>query len=280
MARPALLTLLLVLAASCAARPAPLTGDTHPASPLARAALAEWESWGRVVVIGWPDTRPPDTAATSVRFARLLDYWAVVPGGPAIARRLFDRRAALWAGVEAQGSAEPQGASDEERVPADGAGSPALEDIGLYAHPAWSAAFIAAIARRAGVPESDLPSSASHARFLDALLLRALAHPDEAAFLPYAPEERSLAAGDLVCFDRSLRPLAHWSQRLGELGRFRPMHCDVVVRTGPFVVEAVGGNVEDLVVLRRLGADAEGRVAPTPPGRPVALLIMATRSRG
>ncbi len=40
------------------------------------------------------------------------------------------------------------------------------------------------------------------------------------------------------------------------------MHCDLVVATGPGVVEVVGGNVGDSVALTRLPADERGRLLP------------------
>jgi hypothetical protein len=47
--------------------------------------------------------------------------------------------------------------------------------------------------------------------------------------------------------------------RAAERGQFRAMHCDLVVTTGPGVIEAIGGNLGDAVTLRRIPADAEGR---------------------
>jgi hypothetical protein len=125
-----------------------------------------------------------------------------------------------------------------------------------------------------------LPAADRHARYIDALLARATAVPDGAPFLPYAPEEQAPRPGDLLCADRSAAPLSHWSTRLAEVGRTRPMHCDIVVRTSPGTIEAVGGNVQDIVVLRRLPADAAGRVLPAPPGQPPFVLLLAAQDRG
>ncbi|WP_246526663.1 DUF2272 domain-containing protein [Plastoroseomonas hellenica] len=271
--RPQLLGLIPFFVAACAGPPAPAA---PPASPLARAALAEWEAWGRVAVDGWPAMRPSDIVATPERFARLIEYWSAVPDGGAVVPRLVGLRAALLAL-----QTEPNGG---DATGGDGAGTaaaqlpPTPEDIGVYARPAWSAAFISAVARWAGIAESDLPSSSRHASYIDAVLERAITDPERAYFRPHAPEERVPAPGDLLCADRSTTPLMHWSMRLGEIGRPRAMHCDVVVRAGPGVVEAVGGNVEDLVVLRRLPADREGRVLPAPPGEASFVLILAART--
>lgn len=301
------LLLLPVLAGACVSQPEAPPPPEPPLPPLAAAAMAEWEAWGRIVVEGWPDRRPADTAATPVRFARLIGYWEAVPGAAGVARRLRTLRAAI-AATQAGGAAagpppglagaapgaagEPPampGVAGDTAAPAPGAAgdtapglvaaapAPGPEDIALYARPAWSAAFIAALARRAGIGFADLPPATTHARYIDALLARAATDPDGAAFLPHAPEDRAPRPGDLICADRSLYPLAHWTQRLADRGRFRPMHCDVVVRSRPGTVEAVGGNVEDLVVLRRLPADAEGRLLPAPPDRPRLLLLLAAR---
>jgi hypothetical protein len=257
----------LLLAACAVPPPSASTEPEEALPPLARAAVEEWEAWGRHVIEGWPDDRPADTAATPARFARLLDYWYAVPGNSGVARRLEMRRA----GIASQVAFEPLEGEEAEAAPAF---PPAPEDIGYYAAPAWSAAFIGFIARRADLAEEDLPSTPTHARYIDRMLRRAVETPDSAGWLPFAPDEVVPKPGDLLCADRSWRPLAHWTLRLPERGRFRPMHCDVVIRLRPGVVEAIGGNVADMVVLRRFPADAEGRVEQAPPGRPPFLLIL------
>ena len=273
----AILILLLPLGAAACTAPRKPAQEAATVPPLARAALAEWEALGGIVVVGWPEARPPDTAATPERFARLIGYWSAVPGGAGVAHRLSGLRSAILAaaaGPFADGTQD----GDGEGLAAPAVAAPGPEDMSLYAFPAWSAAFVSAIARRAGIPEDDLPAAERHARYIDALLARAIAAPDGARFLPYAPEDRAPRPGDLLCVDRSAAPLSHWSMRLAEAGRPRPMHCDIVVGTGPGVIEAVGGNVQDLVVLRRLPADAEGRVLPAPPGQPPFVLVLAAQA--
>jgi hypothetical protein len=151
-----------------------------------------------------------------------------------------------------------------------------VEDIGFYARPAWSAAFISYVAARAGL---DLPPSATHARYVDAFLARALTDPAGASFLPFDPAERVPRPGDLLCADRAVVPLLHWRDRIAEEGVPRPMHCDVVMRAAPGVVEAIGGNVSDVVALRRLPADQEGRVLPAPIDKPRFFLLLAASAR-
>jgi hypothetical protein len=291
--RPVLLLLLCAVAA-CAAPPPPEPAEPPPPPPpLVRAALEEWRAWGSVVVVGWPVTRPPDTAATPERFARVLDYWAAVPGTAGIRRRLQAARSGIAVtlayavspdtnGPDTNG--EGEGVEPALRpAAAEAVGPPPPlppEDIALYAYPAWSAAFISAIARQAGVPNEDLPSSPTHARYIDRLLARAMEDPVGAPFLPHAPEDYAPRPGDLLCGDRAWAPLPHWTARLAERGRPRPMHCDVVIGTAPGRVDLIGGNVEDMVVMRRIPADEAGRVLPAPPGKPVYLLVLAARDRG
>lgn len=272
LARLVLLTLCL---AACARQAAP-PPEVWPSAPLARAAYEEWVAWGRIVIEGWPDTPPSDTAATPERFNRLLGYWNVVPGGWRIAQRhagLRSGMAALEQRIAAE-MPEEEGAPGPRAYPVAG-----LNDIAFYEYPAWSAVFISTIARRASLPESELPSSSRHASYIDGALMRAMTEPESAAFRPYAPEEYTPAPGDLLCADRAWVPLTHWSQRLAERGRPRPMHCDVVVRNGRGVVEAIGGNVQGVVALRRFPADAQGRVLPAPFGRPPFVLVLAAQNQ-
>lgn len=261
----------LVLAlAACASRPPPLT-DPDPADPLARAAVAEWRVWGRVVIEGWPDHRPPDTAATPARLARLGEYWSSIPGGWRIARQHQTLHSGMVA-LETRFAAEAGEENEARPMP-----QARIDDLAYYAYPAWSAVFVSAVARLAGMPESDLPSATRHVRYVDAILDRALQDPAQAPFAPHAPAERAPAPGDLLCADRAWVPLSHWTERLTERGRPRPMHCDVVVRTRPGTIEAIGGNVQGMVALRRFPADRAGRVLPAPFDRPGFILLLAAR---
>ena len=259
---------LLALLAACAAQPAVTPPVPRPETPppLLRAALEEWTAWGRITVDGFPDTRPP-VVATPERFARLTNYWRAVPAGQGVANRLE----ALRGGVQEALMPEPEGEGDATPVSLT---EISVEDIGIYSRPAWSAAFISYVAGRAGL---DLPPSATHARYVDALLTRALTDPEGAAFIPFDPAERTPRAGDLLCADRAFTPLLHWRDRLMEEGVSRPMHCDVVYRAGPGVVEMIGGNVSDVVALRRLPADRDGRILPAPIGKPQFFLLLAAR---
>jgi hypothetical protein len=127
------------------------------------------------------------------------------------------------------------------------------------------------------VDAPEFPPDATHALYLDGLIATARRYPDAAPFLPHAPEERAPEPGDLVCRDRSPRPLSHWTDRLAETGSIRAMHCDIVVGTGADVVEAVGGNVGDAVTLTRFPATPDGRLLPAPSGYAPIILVMESR---
>ncbi|MGG5819727.1 DUF2272 domain-containing protein [Falsiroseomonas sp. HW251] len=254
---PALLALLLALAA-CATAPPRAPEEPPPANPLARAAWEEWTAWGRLTVDGFTDASPADTAATPERFDRLVGYWDALPGGWPVAARHRQLRQVMQPGAVYTMA-------------------PRYEDIDYYGSPAWSAAFISAVARRAGIPEGDLPSASRHARYVDAALLRWRAAPEAATFQPHAPEDHAPAVGDLLCADRAPSPLVHWTQRYASINRPRPLHCDVVVATAPGRVDVIGGNVMAMVTRRRLPADAQGRVLPAPDGYPPVFLVLAAR---
>ena len=134
------------------------------------------------------------------------------------------------------------------------------------------------VMRRGGVWESDVPAAAAHATYVDAMLERAATDPG-APFVPHDPAERAPRPGDLLCADRARSPLLHWQDRLAEVGRFRPMHCDVVVSNRAGVVEAVGGNVLDSVALRRFPADRQGRVLPPPYDKAPFFVVFENRMR-
>jgi hypothetical protein len=206
-----------------------------------RIAQAEWEEWGRQSSDAAPLTQEWDAA----NFPRVLAYWRAVPEGDGpIARN----RARYLTG-----SAD------------------------LWREPAWSAAFISFVLRGAGVDAREFPPSAAHAFYLDALILDAQRFPTLAPFIPHDVAARAPAVGDLVCADRSAAPIASWRERAADGGRFRPMHCDIVVRVAPGVVEAVGGNVRDAVTLSVFATDAAGRLRPRPRGEPRFFAVFENR---
>jgi hypothetical protein len=248
---------LVATLAGCAAPPPrapepPLSYPPSAAERVIRLALAEWRDWGGFVRDAWspqPEASPEREAAN---FPRVLAYWrAVEDDEGAIAANRPRYRAAL-AGTPGDGTA-------------------------LWEEPAWSAAFVSWVFRAAGVDAREFPVNATHSLYLDGLIADARTFPATAPFRPHAPEEHAPGPGDLVCLDRSRAPLRHWTERLAETGRPRPMHCDIVVGTAPGVVEAVGGNVADTVALTRFPAGPDGRLLPSPTGRLPVVLVMESR---
>ncbi len=254
--RHAALALVLALAGCAGAVPpaAPIPPLAYPpdaAARVLRIALAEWRDWGAPERDAWAPAGASAPEGEPGNFPRVLAYWRAVEQDYGAIASNRARYAALLAGASA---------------------GPAL-----WADPAWSAAFISWVFRSAGVDAREFPPNATHALYLDALMADAAAFPATAPFLPKDPALHAPQPGDLVCIDRSAAPLRHWSERLAEAGRIRPMHCDIVVGVAPGVVEAVGGNVQDAVALTRFPADAAGRLMPAPPGRAPLVVVMQSR---
>ncbi|MCK8784619.1 DUF2272 domain-containing protein [Roseomonas sp. NAR14] len=261
---------LLLLLAACAAPPGgtrvarleepPLPYPPSVRERMLRIARAEWEEWGRVTIDPRLPPRGADDGAFPAEtapdnFPRVLAYWRAVPDDEgAIARNR---------GLYAAALADPAG--------------PRL----LWRDPAWSAAFISFVLRNAGVDAREFPSSAAHSFYIDALIADAARYPAAAPFVPHAPGEYAPQVGDLVCGDRSPRPLRHWTERAAEAGRFRPMHCDIVVETPRTATggeaRAIGGNVRDTVALTRFPTDAAGLLLPRRAGAAPWLVVFENR---
>jgi hypothetical protein len=247
------LALLLVLGACAVAVPPapPLAYPPAARERMLRIALAEWAEWGEVVAPA--DAGPAASGAESdpANFPRVLAYWRAVPEDEgAIARN----RALYAAALEGR-----------------------AEGAALWQVPYWSAAFISYVLGAAGVDTREFPPSAAHAHYVDALIRDALAFPATAPFLPHGPAEYAPRPGDLLCADRSPAPIDHWTRRAADAGAFRPMHCDIVVATGPGFVDAIGGNVRDAVTRTRFAADESGYLLPRPLGAPVWFAVFENR---
>lgn len=237
------LVALLALGA-CAPIEPPLSYPPSARERMLRIATAEWRDWGSIVI---DPTLPPNSPQESRtdNFPRVLAYWRAVPDEDgAVARN----RARYRAGSER-----------------------------LWSEPAWSAAFISYVMRAAGVDAREFPPSAAHAFYIDAMIADAARFPDLAPFIPQEPELYAPRIGDLICADRSDAPLRSWRERAADHGRFRPMHCDIVVRVRPGQVEAIGGNVRDAVSLARFPTDASGALLPRPQGDPAWFAVFENR---
>jgi hypothetical protein len=273
--RNILLASLLALAA-CATPPSPSPGDsaevrTGPgAARLVAAAEREWRDWGEISVEGWPEAldRTPD--ASPALFERLMGYWSATPEGPGVIASHQHYRHTITAPSSATASLDPVSGLPWQMEPAN-------VTISAYNHPAWSAAFISHTMQTAGVPRSEFIPSARHAFYVDRLIENAMMNPEGAAFRPRSLAEYAPRPGDLVCADRSALPLPDWQTRLAEPGALRPMHCDIVVRAGSGAVEMIGGNVLDVVLRRRVPADAQGHLLPPPMDRPPFFVVFENR---
>ncbi len=248
-----ILLLLLLGACAVAAPPvaAPLPYPPAARERVVRIALAEWADWGGVLVeAGLPGS---STGAESepANFPRVLAYWRAVP--------------------------KDEGAVERNRPLYAAALSGTAEGAGLWREPYWSAAFISFVMGAAGVDRREFPPSAAHSDYVDALIRDALAFPAAAPFLPRGPFEAPPRPGDLLCADRGRAPITDWRQRAADHGRFRPMHCDIVVRAGAGLVEVVGGNVRDSVTLTRFLADGAGYLLPRPAGEPALFALFQNR---
>jgi len=251
---------LLALLVGCAAPPPvaqlqpPLSYPPAARERMLRLATAEWQDWG-CVTVGLPG--PALAPCLPAGMAR-----------PESDPRNFPRVLAYWRAVPQSAEAIPANRARYQRaLNGEGGGT-------LWAEPFWSAAFISWVIGAAGVDAPEFAPDAAHARYLDHLDALAAAYPEQAPFLPRDPALYAPTPGDLVCRDRSGRPLRDWAERANERGQFRPMHCDIVITAGSGVVEAVGGNVSDTVALARWATDGEGRLLPDP--RPF-LVIMENR---
>lgn len=253
-AGPLLAALLLLLAGCAAPRPAaepPLPYPPAARARLLRVALAEWQDWGGIRVLA--GQRPPSTRAESdpANFPRVLAYWRALPDDEgAIALNRHRYAAAL--------SGQPGGEA-------------------LWQEPYWSAAFVSYVMQAAGIDRREFPPSAAHSAYVDALIRDAARYPATAPFLPRSPAEAAPRPGDLLCADRSAAPVRDWRERAADAGRFRPMHCDIVVEAGPGWVDAIGGNVLDAVTRTRFPAGASGVLLPLPPGAPAIFAIFENR---
>ena len=111
----------------------------------------------------------------------------------------------------------------------------------------------------------------------EALIRDAALFPTTAPFLPRSPYEVPPRPGDLLCADRSRDPIRDWRARIADRGRFRPMHCDIVVGIGPGHADAIGGNVLDAVTRTRFPTDAYGYLLPELPGAPAWFAVFENR---
>jgi hypothetical protein len=120
---------------------------------------------------------------------------------------------------------------------------------------AWSAAFISYVMRMAGAGP-DFPYAPDHAHYIDYAARAAEGKIHDPELIARNPAAYAPRPGDLVCFGRG------WARDLTfqdlPTGRSFPAHCAIVVAAAPGLLSAIGGNVEDAVVMQHLHTDAQG----------------------
>lgn len=130
----------------------------------------------------------------------------------------------------------------------------------------WSAAFIVWLARSAGVPQRDLPSSVLHWDYI----AHALQADENARFIARDARSHAPRPGDLLCAPRG----EGFVDEVNSFERLRrgAYHCDLVVERKPGALAVIGGNVLDVVALSHVDLDEAGHVLPTAERRWVVVL--------
>lgn len=247
----ALLIALLFFAVApggAAAQAPPAVPAAAPASPLKQMiarANQEWRRFGgqvvlldRLFIASWPLLRPGQKTAEQRRCAEIRDrFWAPVTGK----------------------------AADSESKPGR-EGAP-ICDV------AWSAVFISALVKEAGVSPVDFQFSDTHAIYVRHIIRRyreATEKGDPAPpFIPHNVEDRTPARGDLICAtrrgenERVLRVFYDFNEFM--FSDAMASHCDlvVVVNMRARRLHAIGGNVRDSVSLSVVALDEHGRLVRT-----------------
>jgi hypothetical protein len=121
----------------------------------------------------------------------------------------------------------------------------------------WSGAFIVWLARSAGVPESDLPSTVLHWDYIQYVM----SADSENRFVSHAINTYALKPGDIICAPRG-EAFIQSIHNYNDLKR-GAYHCDLVVAQRPGELDVIGGNVLDAVSLTHIKLDGAGKVIPT-----------------
>ncbi len=130
----------------------------------------------------------------------------------------------------------------------------------------WSGAFIVWLARSAGVPESDLPSTVLHWDYIE----HVMASGTKGRFVSHAIDTYAPKPGDIICAPRG-EDFIQSIQSYKDLKR-GAYHCDFVVAQRPGELDVIGGNVQDAVSLAHIKLDGAGKLLSTKV-RPWVLVI-------
>lgn len=116
----------------------------------------------------------------------------------------------------------------------------------------WSAAFISWVMAEAGVTDAEMPSSATHARYLRA----AIKSGDNGNWRAHPPSDYAPRPGDLICATRAGQKIA----RFDDIPLGATLHCDIVVTVASGILESIGGNVRNSVTKSSRKLSANGRL--------------------
>jgi hypothetical protein len=130
----------------------------------------------------------------------------------------------------------------------------------------WSGAFIVWLARSAGVPESDLPSTVLHWDYIQYVM----AAGSKNRFVSHAINTYVPKPGDIICAPRG-EAFIQSIHNYNDLRR-GPYHCDLVIAKRLGELDVIGGNVMDAVSLAHIKLDGARKVVPTK-ARPWSLVI-------
>ncbi|MGE4480582.1 DUF2272 domain-containing protein [Acidocella sp.] len=241
------------LLSSCAAGTHAPPFASVPYEPFSRSAavavaLREWRLWGSQVEHDGGAGYVQHAATMAERqqglWQRVGEYWwEGMPAGEPDAR---------WTGKH------------------DGAGK--IFPVAKNGDFAWSAAFISYVMRIAGAG-AHFPYAPDHATYIN---YAARPYRPGKLLIAENPKDYAPRLGDLVCFPRG-RARNLTFQDLPTSFLF-PAHCAVVTGGGPGRVDVVGGNVEDSVMMEKLHADAQGRLAGNQENWFVVLRVLYARN--
>ena len=131
----------------------------------------------------------------------------------------------------------------------------------------WSAAFISWVMCEAGLGEArQFDRSIAHRVYIDQAIRARDGLAPDAAYIAYNAGEAPIEPGDLLCNSRGGTDYLNLEDRRMELGRFAPLHCDIVVKVegARDRILAIGGNVVQSVSLTILPSRREGSLYPRP----------------
>lgn len=175
--------------------------------------------------------------------ATIAGYWSATPDGAAALEKQ-NRIWNSWLGDENIGWVEP-----------------------------WSAAFVSWVMCEAGLGEPEtFHRSIAHWEYVD----QAIAARDTpgsrpaAAYVARDYGEAEIHPGDLLCNSRGGTDYQSIADRRPDMGRYAPLHCDIVVKVDArqSAIFVIGGNVLNSVSLSALRAEAMGAgLSPAPEAR-------------